>query len=119
MNKHLDRHSEIVIAQLRIGFSDLNDHLFLKGCLEDPQCLCGYRCENTSHFLLECPLYSNIRNNMIQKINQLNSSLTVNANLLLYGDETLNFTSNNLIQTYLSEMLRSSQRFLNRQNDSS
>ncbi len=37
-NHNIPRHAQIVIAQLRIGFSDLNSHLFENGCSESPRC---------------------------------------------------------------------------------
>ncbi len=37
-NHNIPRHAQIVITQLRIGFSDLNSHLFVKGCFESLRC---------------------------------------------------------------------------------
>ncbi len=41
-NHNFPRHAQIVIAQLRIGFSDLNSHLLEKGHSESHVCYCGH-----------------------------------------------------------------------------
>ncbi len=93
LNNKIPRYSQIVIAQLRIGFNDLNFHLFNKGCVESPLCLCGNVFEDTKHFLMICPLYDNIRTKLLTSIQQLNlhklllysnTRLTSDTNLLLY-----------------------------------
>ncbi len=56
-NHNIPRHAQIGIAQLIIGFSDLNSHLFEKGCCGSPRCSCGHRCENICHFIWYCPIY--------------------------------------------------------------
>ncbi len=60
-NHNIPRHTQIVIAQLRIGFSDLNSHLFEKGCSESPRCSCGHRFENICHLIWYCPIYKELR----------------------------------------------------------
>ena len=44
-------------TQLRVGMSQLNDHLFRVGLSKTKGCLCGYEIESTQHFLLDCFLY--------------------------------------------------------------
>ncbi len=60
-NHNIPRHDQIVIAQLRIGFSDLNSHLFVKGCSDSLRCSCGHRCENICLFVWHCPIYKELR----------------------------------------------------------
>ncbi len=111
--------TQIVIAQLRIGFSVLNSHLFNKGCVESPLCLCGNVCEDTKHFLMICPLYGNIRTTLLTRLQQLNLHVPINHKLLLYGNTRLTSDTDLLIQEHLSAYLIESKRFLhnhNRQN---
>ncbi len=119
LNNNVPRYSQIVIAQLRIGFSDLNSHLFNKGCVESPLCLCGSVCEDTKHLLMICPLYDNIRTTLFTSIQQLNLHVLINHKLLLYGKTRLTPDTNLLIQEHLSAYLIESKIFLhnhNRQN---
>ena len=51
------------IAQLRTGFSKLNDYLYKIGVSESRQCKCG-RSETIEHYLLHCELYFNEREAM-------------------------------------------------------
>ena len=44
-------------CQLRIGRSQLNQHLFTIGRSNTPGCLCGCPTESVEHFLLDCFLY--------------------------------------------------------------
>ncbi len=90
LNNNIPRYSQIVIAQLRIGFSDLNSHLFNKGCAESPLWLCGNVYKDTKHFLMICPLYDNKRTTLLlTSIQQLNLHVLINHKLLLYGNTRL------------------------------
>ena len=112
MSNSINRKAQIIIAQLRLEFSDLNLHLFNKGCNISPECQCGYPIEDTNHFLISCPKYQEIRNEMITKINSIGIVDPINSDLLLFGKD-LSETDYNRLQNYLSEMLINSQRFLN------
>ena len=55
---YLGSHSENVkLAQLRMNCSKLNAHLFSLHVVDSPKCVCGCAVEDTSHFLMKCPLY--------------------------------------------------------------
>ena len=47
-------------ARLRTGRSSLNQHLVSKNIVNSPLCVCG-SAENTSHYLLNCTIYAQIR----------------------------------------------------------
>ncbi len=112
LNNNIPRYSQIVIAQLRIGFSDLNYHLFNKGCAEHPLCFCGNVCEDTIHFRMICPLYDNIRTTLLTRLQQLNLHVPINLKLLFYGNTWLTPDTNLLIQEHLSAYLLESRRCL-------
>ena len=99
------------------NFSDLNSHLFNKGCTISPECQCGYHTEDTNHFLILCPNYQEIRHEMLTKINNLDITQPINTDLLLFGKDLPEMVHNSL-QHYLSEMLINSERFLNYQETS-
>ena len=85
------RKEQILHARLRSNCSSLKDHLFHKNLSETNLCSCG-EIENTKHFLMDCVLYTNIRQRTINTIN-----FDLNLNLLLYGSETLSEEDNESI----------------------
>ena len=85
----LPRKSQIIIAQLRIGFSDLNYDLFNKGCTDTPNCDCGHAREDVSHFIFSCPLFSNQRQTLLTNINNLHLNAPLNVKTLLYSHKNL------------------------------
>ena len=115
-NNNIPRHSQVVIGQLRIGFSDLNSHLFDKGCINSPQCPCGFINENTKHFLMTCPNHNVIRDTLLTNLANMNLNLPINPKLLLYGGNQLPRNTNFTIQEHLSKFIIDSKRFLNYQN---
>ncbi len=63
------RLSDTKLNRLRSGFSKLKDHLYQHGRLvESPQCECGQHTEDTRHYLLECELFAEQREEMINSI---------------------------------------------------
>ncbi|UYV61592.1 hypothetical protein LAZ67_1005454 [Cordylochernes scorpioides] len=44
------------------GHGNFGDFLFRIGAIDDPGCLCGKRKQDSSHLLLECPIFQNYRN---------------------------------------------------------
>ena len=72
-------------TRLRHQCSSLNYDLFRCNLVANPSCRCGRPCENSFHCFLECPLYVDKRNIML---NNLDNSQTVTLDLLLSGDES-------------------------------
>ena len=112
-NYSIPRKSQIIVAQIRIGFSDLNAHLYDRGCTEFPRCSCGHKREDIRHFLWVCPLYNDIRNVLIDKLANMNLKVPINFKLLLYGNNQLPINVNQSIHNHLSKYLLDSNRFLN------
>ena len=94
------------LTQIRVDFSDLRDHRFNHSfnCLS-PRCPCGIEDETTSHFLVRCPRYKNLRLVYLSKISQIINSdvfilpLDHLTDLLLYGSKAYNAITNDLILT--------------------
>ena len=113
-DNNLPRKSQIIIAQLRIGFSDLNAHLYNKGCTNVPSCECGYIREDIRHFMLLCPLYNILRQNMLANLSHLNLNVPITLKLILYGNShRLSSEQNCNILNHVSHFLLESNRFLN------
>ena len=89
------------LTKLRVKFSDLNEHKFRHNfdCLS-PICDCGKANEDNEHFLLHCPLYDIIWQDLF---GQLENILDFNVsdmnskslcNLLLFGKPDLDVSVN-------------------------
>ena len=55
-------------TKLRLNASKLNAHLFSLQKSDSPSCLCGYSSENTKHFLLTCPIYPALRQDLFHTV---------------------------------------------------
>ena len=101
-------------TRLRVGHSSLSAHQFTVQRTSSPACTCGYTSEDTAHFILWCPLYTN------QRLHLYNAAQTIisefhkfspkhKLNVLLHGH---NLTENQSIQiayhlqTYITQTRR-------------
>jgi hypothetical protein len=95
------RAAEITFVQMRMGFSNLNYHLYSKRCIASPLCVCG-QVETVDHFLLECSLYQRERTQLTAQID-LEEPLT--GKILLFGSPSHNKSINenivNATQLYI------------------
>ena len=82
------RLGQIYHTRLRLECSALNDHLFKKNIVNNNRCSCG-EIESTKHFLLQCPLYQDLRQNSLFTL-----PFNINLKTILYGDTNLNFVQN-------------------------
>ena len=69
-NRGVNKYSNALHCQLRIGRSFLKSHSFSINFSQDDLCLCN-RPETTSHFLLNCFLFQLERESLLAKICQL------------------------------------------------
>ena len=47
-----------LLTRIRVGRSALNQHRFVTGHVESPECLCSFREESPAHYFIDCFLYS-------------------------------------------------------------
>ena len=107
-----------LLKRLRLGLSHLRKHKFkhnFQDCL-NPLCLCGNEIENSTHYLLHCPTYTNERLTLLNKIKSINCSILESSDaavtkILLFGDNTLSNSSNTIILNSAIECIISAQRF--------
>ena len=74
-----DRKPQILRTRLRLQCSSLNADMFKNRILDNYKCPCG-QVETAEHFLLHCPLFTELRNDTIGKI-----LMTYNIEILLKG----------------------------------
>ncbi len=79
-----DRNINILHARLCMLCSPLNDHIFsFIHVIDDPSCSCGCPRENNKHYLLECQLYCDERDHMVQELRKLDFKQKQTKKLLL------------------------------------
>ena len=86
--------------------SPLKEHLAHNlHVIENTTCDCGLSIENNSHFLLECRLYTQHRQSVLNKLQVLPTTTT---DFLLYGDYNLTFEQNKIVFEAVQEFLKES-----------
>ena len=98
--KHFSRGSKVgntLLTRLRVGRSTLPSHLYSIGLIDSPQCQCGHKDCNISHFILDCPLYNIERQTLFdvfnKYVNDFNNKTRQNKlDILLYGKNLNNDT---------------------------
>ena len=93
-----------LLTKLRVEFSALNGHRFKHNfvCLS-PMCVCGTGTEDNEHFLLHCPLYSILRQDLFDQLSDIDGFNAADVNpkelclLLLFGDQNLGTVANRII----------------------
>ena len=103
----------IIHAQMRMQCSKLNDHLFKLHVVDSPACPCGHTIENNEHFLLNCPLYNDIRYNLFKALHD-NFDIennTISTKMLLEGYDAFDYNKNCLMFDLVHKFLEASQRF--------
>ncbi len=102
------RFGQILHARLRMDSSSLNSHLFLRNLVDSPNCRCG-DVETNSHFLLSCPLYTNLRQELLDSVSVL--PVQVNTKTLLFGSTVLSDEQNSLLFSLVQKYIIKSKRF--------
>ena len=104
------RASQIITSQMRLEFSDLNDHLHKKQCVPSPLCPCGQNVETIQHYFFECNLYRNERITLYHTLGNISHTIQPSTKTFLYGlkDESTELNMNFLacIQIYISNTKR-------------
>ena len=96
--------------QLRMQCSKLNHHLCSSlHVIDSPRCSCGGDCEDSKHFLLECPLYFESRREMLTQIRNI-CNLDISTHLLLFGSGDLDFDTNCKIFEVVHSFIESTNR---------
>ena len=106
-----ERRIAIIHAKIRMGCSGLNSHLHV--CLmlhvtDDPSCVCGAEIESPKHYFLYCPRYIGQRNKLI---NSLMRCTPVNINIILFGNNDVDFDTNKEIFRAVHQYIKDSNRF--------
>ena len=105
-----ERRLNILHARLRMLCSPLNDHLYSAiHVVDNPNCPCGFTHENNRHYLLDCQLYVNEREDLLRELNQLGFDPLLSN--LLYGDSSLSSEKNVKAFISIQKFIKSTKRF--------
>ena len=102
------RLGQILDARLRINCSALNAHLLIRNLVESPNCICGIT-ETVSHFLLDCPRHTTIRQQLFFSL--LYIAETISLNLFIFGSFNLNNEENKAAFKSVHTFIIKSKRF--------
>ena len=95
------RNEPVYHTRLRTSCSTLNQHLFSRNIIVHPNCICG-AIEDTNHFLLECYLFQNLRQEMITTVSEI---------ALLFGNPNLRNEANESIFLAVQSFISKTKRF--------
>lgn len=81
-----EKRANIILTQLRNICSDLNLDLHHDHIIDNPSCCCSNPLETVFHYFLECPLYNDSRNELLQNLNRYtNTHNHISIDTFLYG----------------------------------
>ncbi len=109
-----ERNSQMSHTRIRVKFSNLNFHLFNYNLVASPNCQYCNLPETPHHYFLICTQYTQERNEMLEKLqnilqtNNLNDKITLE--LPMYGSKKLSYTSYTKIFNAIHVFIRKSGR---------
>ena len=90
-----DRFNQVLHTRLRTECSSLNQHLHKRNLVCSPYCIYG-QVESSTHYLLTCPRYTRMLNEMVTLISQI-TNLTITIDVLLFGTDEVSDEVNTTI----------------------
>ena len=112
-NHNTSRHTQVVFMQIRMKFSNLNDHLKNKGCIEDNSCSCGLGKEDAKHYFIKCTKYNPQRKELLDNICAISQHrFTLSPALLLYGSDKLTPHQNDQLFEFVYKYINDTKRFI-------
>lgn len=107
------RKYQIIMAQMRLNFSDLNSHLFDKHCIPSPLCDCRQSDETVEHYFLECSRYDEQRNDLLSALYDLVAEYNIDfdINMVLNGSPTISNEDNVKLTQAVHDYIQGTQRF--------
>ena len=63
-----DKCSNTLLTRIRLGRSDLNQHRFVIGKSDSPECDCKFKEESPKHYFIDCILHLHERQNLFNLI---------------------------------------------------
>ena len=89
--------------------SALNNDIFTLNIIKSPICLCTAQFEDAAHYFLHCPLYNDLRIDLIRNLNSIR--VDVSLKTILEGDMTKDKLTNVVIISYVQDYIKNTDRF--------
>ena len=105
-----DRFYQVLHTRLQTECSSLNQHLHKRNLVGNPYCICEV--ESNTHYLLTCPRYTHMRDEMVTSISQINN-LTITIDVLLFGTDEVSHEVNTTIFKAVQKYITTSNRVEN------
>ena len=107
-----NRSYDVLLARLRSGCTDLNDHLYRLKLETSPFCkFCKTETETIEHYIFHCPKYENYRVVLIDELGKFNINQNeINLQLLLTGGDGTNRTRLKILRIFVN-YVRLTKRF--------
>ena len=110
LSANIGRKQQVMLTQIRLGFSNLCSDLYKKGCCTSPKCKCGYPNEDATNFLLSCPIYVEHRSELMNNISIV-CNVPITPQLLLFGSQSLSISENENIMEAVCSFIDKTERF--------
>jgi hypothetical protein len=107
-----DRWINVHHARMRMGCSLLKYDLFYNiHVIPSPVCSCGLDDETIEHFFLQCPIYADLRVNLLEAFHSRGIE-NINMDILLNGSSDLSNEENKIIFSSIYSYMNESRRFI-------
>ena len=94
--------------RMRMNCSSLTAHLCIRNLVESSNCICGIT-ETVSHFLLDCPRHTTLRQQLFFSL--LDITETISLNLLILSSVNINDEENKAVFKSVQTFIIKSKRF--------
>ena len=106
-----DRKSQIVLSQMRLHFSNLNEHLYSKNCVDSPICTCGNGIESVHHFFFDCSRYFNQRAQLYRSMANLPVIIHPSVPNMICGTTAISIEDNLKFAFIIQKYIQDTNRF--------
>jgi hypothetical protein len=106
-----ERQIQIVMSQMRLEFSNLNEHLYNKLCVDSPLCSCKQAAESVQHFFFDCRLYRQERAKLYSSFFNLPITIDPSVSIMLYGIPNESIEDNLALLKFIQSYIKDTHRF--------
>ena len=106
-----DRFNQVLHTRLRTVVAYWTSIFTNANWYANPYCICG-AVESNTHYLLTCPRYTHVRDEMVTSISQI-TNLTITTDVLLFGTDEVSDEVNTTIFKAVQKYIKTSKWFAN------
>ena len=106
-----DRKSQIALSQMRLNFSNLNEHLYNKNCVDSSICPCGHDIESVHHYFFVCARYFNQRAQLYRSMAGVSVIIQPSVSNMICGTTDVSIEENLIFLSIIQKYIRDTNRF--------